>query len=242
MKEYIYVSGGKGGVGKSAVVIALTDYKSENGNVFLIDADPVNADSSASYMKDGNNKQDNVQVMKKQVRCEDTDGQIDPSGLINTLNVAINEQVNTVIVDAPSGDSTMIAQVGSIITESCKLSGIKSVIIWMVEKEDRTPVNTIAAAWDNIKDADCIYLVKNNRHGSNFEFFDNSSTIKKITEEKNVHVINMPKIASRIEGLIRIDRLTWKEVATLPTVQIADRVEGQRMRKELHKKFKEFGL
>lgn len=242
MKEYIYVTGGKGGIGKSAVVIALTDYKSDKGNVILIDADPVNADSSASYMTEGNGKQDNVQVIKTRVRSEDTDGQIDPSGLIGTLNIAINEQVNTVIVDAPGGDSTMIAQAGSIITESCKLSGIKSVIMWMVEKDDRTPINTLAAAWDNIKDADSIYLVKNNRHGSNFDFFDNSSTIKNIIEKNNVHVINMPKIASRIEGLIRIDRLTWKEVATLPTVQIADRVEGQRMRKELHKKFKEFGL
>lgn len=236
-KTYIYVTGGKGGIGKSTMAQAITDYKAETGRVLLVDTDPTNADSSASY-KDG--KDANVRAIRQNIRSEDSSGQIDSSGLINTLNLAESEDVETIIIDAPAGDSTLLANAGEIITSACKQAGIKSVFVWLVDSNDRTPVNALHASWSAIKDSDQILLVKNFRKGNNFEFFDGSKTMEEIRSAKNVQIIELPKIASRIEEHLRIERMTFKEIAT--KTPLGNRVEGERLRAELHNTLKTAGL
>ena len=236
-KKYIYVTGGKGGIGKSTFTLALVDYMAQQGKVLLIDADPVNADSSAAYKDD---KEANVSTLRAKVRAEDSSGQIDASGLIETLNLADSGQAETTIVDAPAGDSTLLISAGSIITEACKQVGIESVFVWLVDSTDRTPVNALHGAWDAIKDADKIIIVKNYRKGTNFEFFDNSKTVAGINESANVQTIDVPKIASRLEEHMRIDRMTWHEIAT--QTPLGNRVEGERMRRAMHATLKEAGL
>ena len=236
-KKYIYVTGGKGGIGKSTFTLALVDYMSQQGKVLLIDTDPVNADSSAAY-KEG--KDTNVRAIRAKVRAEDTSGQVDASGLIETLNIADNDEAITIIVDAPAGDSTLLISAGKIITEACKQVGMESIFVWLVDSTDRTPVNALHGALEAIKDANKILIVKNYRKGTNFDFFDNSKTIANINEAKNVQTIDLPKIASRLEEHMRIDRMTWKEIAT--DTPIGNRVEGQRMRKAMHDTLKEIGL
>ena len=236
-KQYIYVTGGKGGIGKSTLALAITDYKAINSKVLLIDTDPTNADSSIAY-KDG--KDDNVTAIRANLRAEDSSGQIDASGLIETLNKASTDEAQTIIVDAPAGDSTLLSAAGSIITGACKEAGIESIFFWLVDSNDRTPVNALNAAWEAIKDADKIILVKNYRKGTNFEFFDNHKTISRITSAPNVKIIGLPKIASRIEEHLRIDRMTLKQIAT--ETPIGNRVEGKRLRNELHNTFKEIEL
>jgi hypothetical protein len=236
-KTYIYVTGGKGGIGKSTIAQAITDYKAETGRVLLVDTDPTNADSSASY-KDG--KDANVRAIREKIRSEDSSGQIDSSGLINTLNLAESEDVETIIIDAPAGDSTLLANAGEIITSACKQAGIKSVFVWLVDSNDRTPVNALHASWSAIKDADQILLVKNFRKGNNFEFFDGSKAMEEIKAAKNVQIIELPKIASRIEEHLRIERMTLKEIAT--KTPLGNRVEGARLRAELHNTLKTAGI
>ena len=236
-KKYIYVTGGKGGIGKSTFTLALVDYMAQQGKVLLIDCDPVNPDSSAAY-KDG--KDTNVRAIRAKVRAEDTSGQVDASGLIETLNEANNDEAITTIVDAPAGDSTLLISAGSIITLACEQVSMESIFVWLVDSTDRTPVNALNAAWETIKDASKILIVKNYRKGTNFNFFDNSKTIMNINKAKNVQTIDLPKIASRLEEHMRIDRMTWKEIAT--DTPIGNRVEGQRMRKAMHNTLKEVGL
>lgn len=232
-KTYIYITGGKGGIGKSTVAQIITDYKAETGRVLLIDTDPSNADSSANYKgKEGTN----VRTIRENIRSEDSSGQIDSSGLINTLNLADSEDVETIIIDAPAGDSTLLANAGGIITSACKQAEIKSVFVWLVDSNDRTPVNALHACWPAIKDADQILLVKNFRKGNNFEFFDRAEVMKEIKASKNVQIIELPKIASRIEEHLRINRMTLKEIATI--TPLGNRVEGARLRDELHNTLK----
>ena len=174
------------------------------------------------------------------MRAEDTSGQVDASGLIETLNTADKDEAMTTIIDAPAGDSTLLISAGRIITEACKQVGIESIFVWLVDSTDRTPVNALHSAWEAIKDANKILIVKNYRKGKNFDFFDNSKTITNINKAKNVQTIDLPKIASRLEEHMRIDRMTWKEIAT--DTPIGNRVEGQRMRKAMHDTLKDVGL
>ncbi len=238
MKTYIYVTGGKGGIGKSMKAIAIIDYLAENGKtVLLLDSDPVNGDSSASYK---NGKQDGVTCERVQLRSEDASGQIDASGLQDTLNKAESTKADIVLVDAPAGDSILLKDAGSIIVAGCEMLGFKSVIVWMVDSVDRTAINALSEAWESIKDANMILLVKNHRKGNNFECFDGSKSVNQILESPNIKVIDMPKIAARLEPHIRIDRKTFKEIAT--SGPIGDRVEAVRIRKVFHETLKGAGL
>ena len=237
MKKYIYITGGKGGIGKSLMALALTDYKAETSKVLLIDCDPVNPDSSLAYK---NNKHDNVQTMRAKVRSEDASGQVDASGLIDTLTSADKDTADTIIIDAPAGDSVLLAEAGAIITDACKAGKMESVFVWLVDSNDKTPINALHLAFDAIREADKIVLVKNYRKGTNFDFFDNSKTIIDIMKSPNVQIIDLPKIASRIEEHMRIDRMTLKEIAT--DTPLGNRIEGARLRKVLHKTFSDAGI
>jgi MinD-like ATPase involved in chromosome partitioning or flagellar assembly len=236
-KKYIYVTGGKGGIGKSTMAQAIADYMATSGQVLLVDTDPTNADSSASY-KDG--KDANVRAIRAKIRSEDSSGQIDSSGLIDTLNLAETDPATAIIIDAPAGDSTLLVNAGEIITAACKQAGIKSVFVWLVDSNDRTPVNALHAAWDAIKDADQVLIVKNYRKGDNFEFFDNAKSMATVNMASNVRTIAFPKIASRIEEHLRIERLNWKEIATV--TPLGNRVEGARLRSAMHATLKSAGL
>ena len=236
-KTYVYVTGGKGGIGKTTLTLALVDYLAENNKVLLIDADPINADSSEVYK---NGKHVNVRAIRARVRSEDTSGQIDPSGLMETINLAASDPADFIIVDAPAGDSLLLATSGGIITAACRQAGIVSVCIWLVDSNDRTAINALNASWDAIKDADKIFLVKNFRKGTNFSFFDHNAAVIDIVRSANVVTIDLPKFASRIEEHLRIERLTWKEIATV--TPIGNRVEGQRLRTIFHQTFNEAGL
>ena len=238
MKTFSYVTGGKGGIGKSTETIALVDYLAANGDeVLLFDADPVNADSSAAFK---NGKQKNVTCERVRVRSEDADGQIDASGLMNVIDKADGSKAKHIVVDAPAGETTLLVEAGSIIIEACKAVKMKSIIVWLVDSVDRTAVNALAAAWESIKGADTILIVKNNRKGSNFECFDGSKTITAILASDNVKVIEMPKIAARLEPMLKVERKSMKEIAE--ESPIGSRVEAIRIRNIFHDSFKGAGL
>lgn len=236
-KTYCYISGCKGGIGKSLFSVILADYKSVNGSVLLIDTDPTNPDSSACYK---NGKEANVRTLRTKILFEDSSGQSDCSGLIETINLAEAENSETIIVDAPAGDSMLLMNAGKLIIDACQQAQMRSVFIWMIDSHDRTPVNALHAAWPSISKADLILLVKNCRKGTNFDYFDNSKIMESIIAAKNVKSIDLPKIASRIEEHLRIDRMTWSEIAT--KTPLGNRVEGARLRQVFHETLTQAGL
>lgn len=249
MKIYIYVTGGKGGIGKSMETLAIVDFYAEQGiEVLLLDADPTNGDSSASYKvkkeKDevtvAANKQENVSTERVMVRSEDASGQIDASGLMDTLNKANESKAQVTIVDAPAGDSTLLRDAGSIIVAACNEMKTKSVIVWMVNSNDRTAINALSKSWESIKGADTILIVKNHKDGSDFQCFLESKAMVDILSSKNIKMIDMPKVAARLVKLVREDRKTFKELAT--TTSIGDKVEAIRMRKVFADSLKGAGL
>ena len=237
MKTFIYVTGGKGGIGKSLVALALADYSATNGSVLLIDADPNNSDS---YTPFNSNKEAEVTAIQAKIRSEDADGQVDTTGISTVFDNVLIGKNDTVIIDAPAGDTTLLASAGSFIVAACKEMKARSIFVWLVDSIDKSPVNTIGAAWNEIKEADTIVMVKNYSKGTNFQFFDESKTMADINKSANVIAIDFPKIAVRLIENIKIDRMTWKKITT--DTPIGNRVEGQRVQKILHNTFKGAGL
>lgn len=237
MKTLIYVSGGKGGIGKSITALSLADYFAKSGSVLLIDADPTNADSFTPLDKC---KQEGVTAIRANIRSEDASGQIDTSGLTSLFDNELVSSVDTVIIDAPAGDTVLMASAGSFVTDICKALGAKSVFCWLVDSLDRAAVNTVGTAWNEIQGADQILLVKNHGKSNNFNFYEDSATMEKIKSSPNVSTVDLPKIAIRLIENIKIDRMTWKKIAE--ETPIGNRIEGQRVLKLLHQSFEGAGL
>ena len=237
-RAYVYVTGGKGGVGKSTLAQAITDYLcATKRSVLLIDADPTNADSAACYKPE---KDSLVRVVRARIRAEDASGQIDSSGLMDTLNIAETDAANIIVVDSPAGDTQLLQEAGTTITLACKQAKLKCIFVFVIDSNDRAAMNVLNAIWGSIQDADLVLLVRNSRKGTDFAHFDQSKIVGLIKLFKNVKIIDFPKIASRLETHLRIDRMSWAEVATL--TPIGNRVEGARIREILHRTFATAGL
>lgn len=228
MKRFIYVTGGKGGIGKSFVSSIITDCAVDHGNALLIDTDTINADSSTPYKV---HPQEGVAIGYGRIRSEDADGQVDTSGLMDVLTASAECGADTVIVDAPAGETLTLETGGSIIHEVCRQLGATSIIVWIVDSADRTAINALAKAWEGVKGADLLVIVKNNRSGNNFDAFDDNETTKRnLSTMKNVAVIDLPKTAQRLMESWKLDRQTINELTT--TAPIGNRVEAQRMRRQ----------
>lgn len=233
MNRFIYVTGGKGGIGKSFVASIITDCAAERGTVLLTDTDTINADSSTPYRM---NEQAGVTISYGRIRSEDANGQVDTSGLIEVLTKSAESGVNTVIVDAPAGETYTLETGGAIIHEVCKQAGATSIIVWIVDSADRTAINALARAWEGVKDADMLVIVKNYRSGNNFDAFDTNETTKRnLSTLKNVVMIDLPKTAQRLMEAWKLERKTLKALAT--TSPLGDRVEAQRIRRQFNERF-----
>jgi len=237
MKSYVYVSGGKGGIGKSLMAITLVDYMLNSGPVTLVDGDHINGDSSSVFK----NKDDtSVSIHRIQIRVEDATGQTDVSGIGQSINFMEQEEQHSVVVDAPAGDTVLLTSAGDLIIDACLETGYQSVFVWLVDSNDRTPANVLHQTWESLKRANKILLVKNLRKGNNFDYFDNSEFVKRILTESNVSTIELPKLALRLEENIRIDRMNWSDLAT--KTPLGTRVEANRLRKLLHSSLEGAGL
>lgn len=245
-KRLVYVTGGKGGPGKSAVAIQLVDYLAEQGRVLLIDTDVGNADAANTYLigeePNKTSKQDGVDVVRRRLRSEDSSGQIDPSALMDSVESVVKSDADAIVLDAPAGETQLLAEAGRLITASCRRHGIECIIVMVADAADRTPVNVLNAIWPVIKDADRVIVVRNLRGGNAFAFFDEHEVVKTIRQAQNVSVVDMPMHAMRIREEQRIRRRSWRELATSEDVDVWISVEAERLRGEFFAQYKSLGL
>jgi len=235
--QYIYISGSKGGVGKSMFAQVLADCISQHRPVLLIDTDPINAESSTVYA-DG--KAANVRAVHIKVRLEDTRGQTDATSLLATLDASYEDDELTTIVDAPSSDAGLLSMAARIITSSCNNTGRESVFIWLVDSIDKSAVTALQGAWESLTDFDKILIVKNYRNGDRFEYFASSSAVMAIAATGNMQIVAFPKIPSHIEKYMRIDALPLCAITTKTPLGV--QMMAKQMRAEIQKTLMSTGL
>lgn len=240
-RDLIYITGGKGGAGKSMAASMIVDhYVGRGNNVLLLDADPVNADTYFLYGdRDGRPKSDLVRPIRTRIRAEDETGGVGTGALLEALDAAAAADERAVIVDAPAGDTELLSVAGSTIVEVAKAAGMRSVIVWVAPPADRAPINALKASWPEINGAD-LFILARNLTRDDFRMLNDDEAVRKIMSGENTHRWDIPKIAPRLIEHLRSKRQSWDVIAT--NAPIATRVEAQRLRRQTSSALTEIGL
>lgn len=214
------IGGGKGGVGKTMVSIAMVDWRGNEGagnHVTLIETDDSNPDAYKSYEKTS-------EVTKKVINLDSQ------SGWINLMNempgwASSGEQV---VVNTAARATTAIGNnLRDLLTGALELS-IAVRMIWVINRQ-RDSLNLISNLL-KIVDVDTT-IVKNLYYGDSnkFSLFDKS-------ELKNrVRTIELPDLNDEVSDKIFNERLPLHEIEKF---QFGQRVALQRFRSDAAEQFK----
>lgn len=184
MKRVIWVSGGKGGVGKSTFARGLLDILSAAGvKVKAVDGDPSNAQLFRYYHGVGEG-----------VQCVDLDQQGEADILLNQMEV---NKADVFLVDVAAGGSQALLDLEGdigLISEAMDMGYRFTVVSVMSRIKDS--VNLLKASLEMTADFDVQHVAVKNLYfgeGDRFRLFDGSKTEARLLECGGV-VIEMPDL------------------------------------------------
>lgn len=218
MKGPIYlVGGGKGGVGKSLLAMAIVDYlQDRKEKVLVVDADSTNPDVAKAYME-----------VCTTISLDNASGWID---LANTCETNMD---TTIVINSPA--RCPIAQHGGILKEAARILGRKLVVLWIISRQRdslellRETVNALQPEPNgNIN----IHVVKNLFFGTSekFELY-NKSKIRSEIEAKGGITVAFPDLADRVADTLYTERLSIAKA--MESAPIGNKVELQRWKGEV---------
>lgn len=205
--------GGKGGVGKSMVSMAVTDYLASRGEtVVLIDTDTSNPDVWKAY--------------KDAVKCELVDLD-EADGWIQLVNLCDENQDATVIVNTAARNNRGVTAYGTTLNSTLDELKRQLVTLWVINRQ-RDSVELLKEFADAIPAAR-IHVLRNSYYGdeNQFELYNGSKT-RKLVEQRGGLSVNFPEVADRVADDLYTKRLDiGKAARELP---IGNRAELTRWR------------
>lgn len=220
MEKIFWVGGSKGGVGKSAVSMALLDYLGESCPL-LVETDTANPDVAKAY---GN-----------AVRTELLD--LDESdGWIELINLCSEHSGPVVINSAARSD---VAKNGMNLDLALPELGRELVVFWVINRQ-RDSIELLRDFLAGVKSGR-VHVVRNLHFGasSKFELFEKSK-IRQEIETAGGKVLDFPDLADRVADDLYTQRLSIARAGT--ELPIGNRVELLRWRQWTTRMFKEVGL
>jgi MinD-like ATPase involved in chromosome partitioning or flagellar assembly len=219
MPKHIFVVGGsKGGVGKSLVAMALTDFLMKSGEtILLIDSDTSNPDVWRNY--------------KSVARCELLN--LDKAdGWIELINLCDGAPESTVVVNTAARNNSGVSAYGTTLNDTLKELKRKLVTLWVINRQ-RDSLELLKEFIDAIPNAD-VHVVRNGFFGveKQFELY-NTSKMKTAVEEKGGKSITFPDLADRVSDDLFSKRLSITEA--IKSLPIGNRAELLRWRGEVQK-------
>lgn len=220
MEKIFWIGGSKGGVGKSAVSMALLDYLS-NFSPLLVETDTANPDVAKSY--------------GEEIRTEMVD--LDSSdGWIQLINLCAEHDGPVVINSAARAD---VAKNGTNLVLALPELKRQLVVFWVI--------NTQRDSIELLKDfrasvtAGIVHVVRNLFFGQppSFGVFEQSK-IKKEIESAGGRTLDFPDLAKRVADDLYTKRLSIARAAS--ELPVGNRVELLRWRQLAHAMFREAGL
>lgn len=219
MQPIYMVGGGKGGVGKSIVSMAILDYLCEIGKeCFLIETDTSNPDVFKSY----------GETIPAQILNLDK-----ANGWIDLVNLCDEHRDKTIVINGAARSNDGVSKYGENLRGVLKDLDRSLITFWVINMQ-RDSVELLKQYME-VMEGTTIHVVRNGLFGEANEFtlYNDSAVRKKL--EKDGKSLILGELAERVSRVLYNDRKTIAQaIAEMPIGNLA---ELRRWRAECKKMF-----
>ena len=207
------VGGGKGGVGKSLMSMALLDFLHTMGRrPFLVETDTSVPDVFKSY---------GDAIGGEPVNLDEREGWID------LVNLVESRRESTFVINTGARNQTGISNFGRTLSKALPELDRALVVFWMIDRK-RESLELLADFREAIPEAE-VHVVRNMYLGAEkkFELY-NGSKMRADIESRGGRSLNLPELADRVTDAMNKGRLTIERA--LGELSLGDRMELERWR------------
>ena len=207
------VGGGKGGVGKSLMSMALLDFLHTMGRrPFLVETDTSVPDVFKSY---------GDAIGGEPVNLDEREGWID------LVNLVESRRESTFVINTGARNQTGISNFGRTLSKALPELDRALVVFWMIDRK-RESLELLADFREAIPEAE-VHVVRNMYLGAEkkFELY-NGSNMKAEIESRGGRSLNLPELADRVTDAMNKSRLTIERA--LGELSLGERMELERWR------------
>jgi hypothetical protein len=222
----VFVSGSKGGVGKSITTMAVLDHLAAKQQMTkLVDADTSNPDVFKSYGR---------ALEAEQVDLDDVEG------WIQLVNIADSPSFKTVVVNTPARNNDGVRKHGAVLLGALKELSRPLITLWIINRQ-RDSLDLLAEYLDLTAGHGVVHVVQNGYFGEQkkYELYNNSAIRDRIAGQ-NGKTLFLPDLADRVTDELYSKRITLAQAAS--QMKIGDRVELQRWRASVGEMFGSINL
>jgi short-subunit dehydrogenase involved in D-alanine esterification of teichoic acids len=223
MHPHIYiVGGGKGGVGKSMLAMALIDHLAKLGKkIILIESDTANPDVWKSY-------KDRVNT----ALCDLDDAE----GWMNFVALCDENRECTLVVNAAARNTAGVQKYGDLLNSALEELQRKLTTFWVINRQ-RDTLEMLKMYTEKMSNSR-VHVVRNLVFGKehHFDLF-NASKIKIAIESGGGKALNFPDLADRVADALYSERMSIEKASL--EMPIGNRAELLRWRNEVAKMFDE---
>lgn len=219
MNPIYMIGGGKGGVGKSIVSMALIDYLCEIGkDCYLIETDTSNPDVFKSY----------GETVPSQILNLDK-----ANGWIDLVNLCDEHRDKTIVINGAARSNDGVSKYGENLRGVLKDLDRSLITFWTINMQ-RDSVELLKQYME-VMQGTTIHVVRNGMFGDEDEFaLYNSSGIRKAIEKQGKSLM-LGELAERVSRVLYNDRKTIAKAIT--EMPIGNKAELLRWRGECKKMF-----
>jgi MinD-like ATPase involved in chromosome partitioning or flagellar assembly len=214
-KAIFLVGGGKGGVGKSLMSMALLDFLQAGGQEpFLVETDTSVPDVFKTYQ-------------------EETAGELvnldEREGWIELVNFVESRADSAIVINTGARNQTGVSNFGRTLSKALGELRRKLVVLWMIDRK-RESLELLSDFMAAIPEAE-VHVVRNLYLGAEkkFELY-NGSKMRSGIEGQGSRSLNLPELADRVTDAMNKGRMTIAKATR--DLSLGDRMELERWREE----------
>jgi hypothetical protein len=209
----VFVSGSKGGVGKSITTMAVVDYLTASHRFLkLLETDTTNPDVWKSYA---------ASVESEVLDLDEVDGWIH---LVNTCEA---NPFKTIVVNTPARNNDAVRVHGQVLLDALMELQRPLITLWVInrQRDSLELLNNYLAAMPS----GVVHVIRNGYFGDEhkFELYDTSS-LKDAILHRGGKSLFLPDLADRVTDELYTRRITLADASA--QLKLGDRIELQRWR------------
>ena len=214
-RSIFLIGGGKGGVGKSLLSMAVVDFLSCTDRApFLVETDTSVPDVYKTYQPEAGGELVNLDERE---------------GWIELVNLVEAQPESTFVINTGARNQTGISNFGRTLSKALPQLKRKLVVFWLIDRK-RESLELLSDFLEAIPDAE-VHVVRNMYLGTEkkFELY-NGSKMRAAIEKNGGRSLNFPEVADRVTDAMNKGRLTIAKATA--ELSLGDRMELERWRDE----------